>query len=109
MQRAVQRVHGDSADEFRRLLFSYSPQDLRDGADRRLVDYLSHESLGFRVLAINNLRQITGRTLFYNPHVPALRRRTPLQAWNEKLGRGEIRYVSAPPELPPRGGAAAIP
>lgn len=92
VRQSFQRQRADGASDLYRMLWGYSPKDLEDGADQELFDYLSHESLDFRVLAIENLRRITGRTLFYNAHVSEARRRAAVQKWKEKLDKDEIRF-----------------
>ncbi|MBW3598588.1 MAG: hypothetical protein KY475_15115, partial [Planctomycetes bacterium] len=100
---ALEKVRGKAAgDQLYRLLWSYSPDDLEKGAAQQLVQYLEHEDLDFRVLAIENLRRITGTTLLYFPEVAEVRRRTPVQRWRDKLQSGEIKYSENVLMLPPR-------
>ncbi|MFV2068858.1 MAG: hypothetical protein ACC645_17980, partial [Pirellulales bacterium] len=54
------RRGNEAGDALFRMLWGYSPQDLEQGADRELVDYLEHEQLDFRLLSLWNLVQITG-------------------------------------------------
>jgi hypothetical protein len=90
---------GDAQNLYR-LLWGFSEEDLAGGWDARLVDYLDDDSLDFRVLAIELLRRITGRTLLYRAENTAERRRTHVQRWRERLDSGEIRYETPPPQLP---------
>ena len=84
------------ADQAYRLLYGYRDQDLSDGADQTLVDLLDHESLTLRVLAFENLRRITGKSLFYMPHITEEQRRGSVRNWRERLAAGAIRYDSPP-------------
>ncbi|MGI9518277.1 MAG: hypothetical protein ACR2NP_14575, partial [Pirellulaceae bacterium] len=83
---------------------------LTTGADARLVDLLGDENLAVRVLAIDNMRQITGGITYnYAPQAPrADRRRIIERQWQRALRKGEIRY-SEPPRLPEIEFVAAVP
>ena len=50
-----------------RMLWGYSTQDLKNGADRDLVEGLDYDSIDYRVLSFYNLKAITGATQFYQP------------------------------------------
>ena len=102
VRESIERRKGEDGERIYRLLQGYSPQQLQEGADRTLVDYLQHESLDVRVLAINNLRRITSRTFGYHPHLPELRRRTAQREWEQAAQGGTIAYLKPPPELPKR-------
>lgn len=105
---AVVRQKGeDEAGLAYRLLWGFSPEQLADGSDKLLVDLLTHSSLDFRVLAINALRRITGRTHLYHPHLPEPRRRTAQRDWEQRLAAKEIVYATPPPKIPPRSPGAA--
>jgi hypothetical protein len=75
------------------LLTGYSQQQLIDGGDETLVEMLDSQSMAVRVLAIENLRMITGRTNFYradqeNP----VRRETQIRTWIARQRNGDIRW-----------------
>ncbi len=100
---AFEKVRGQPAgSDLYRLLWSYSPDDLAGGAADKLVGYLEHESLDFRVLALENLKRITGTTLLYFPEVVESRRRVAAQRWRAKLAEGGIVYAENVLMLPPR-------
>ncbi len=90
VRRALEKARGADAGLLYRMLWGYSAEDLSSGEAARLVEYLDHDSMDFRVLAIENLRRITGRTAGYRPEVAASRRRAGVFAWREKLENGEI-------------------
>jgi hypothetical protein len=81
-------------------LWGFSEDDLKGGWDARLVEYLDNDSLDFRVLAIEILRRITGRTLLYRAEYPAERRRSTVLRWSEQLNRGGVRYETPPISIP---------
>ncbi len=100
---AFEKVRGrPAATELYRLLWSYSPDDLANNSAAKLVGYLAHESLDMRVLAIENLRRITGNTHLYRPEVAEVRRRTPIQRWRASLEANEVQYREKVLMLPPR-------
>ena len=53
------------------MLWGYTNNDLEDGADRKLVQFLENDKLAFRVLAFWNLKDITGMKLYYQPEQTA--------------------------------------
>ena len=86
-----ERHYGAAGADLYRMLWGYSQEDLTAGEAARLVNFLEHDNLAFRVLAFNNLRDITGHGLTYRPEYPPTQRRQLVQRWKEKLDAGEIR------------------
>jgi hypothetical protein len=87
-----------------RMLCGYSPRQLSEGADERLVDFLSHDELPYRVLAFYNLQAITGITHGYKPEGTEIQRRTPTQTWRAWQKTGRIMYKDT---VPPKNGDSA--
>lgn len=87
------------ADDLFEMLRGYSPEDVgttRDqiasGVTRRLIDWLEHDRLEYRVLAIHNLKDIYGgKTLGYNPVVtePSRQERA-VRMWRTRLADNEL-------------------
>jgi hypothetical protein len=75
-----------------RMLCGYSPADLKNGGDAKLVENLEHEDLPFRALAVFNLSTIAGETLGYMPEARESLRRTWVVRWRERLQRRQIVY-----------------
>ncbi|MEX2187931.1 MAG: hypothetical protein WD875_14090 [Pirellulales bacterium] len=75
-----------------RMLCGYSQSDLKNGADEKLVENLSHEELAFRSLAQFNLVSITGKNWGYKPEARENFRRSSVARWREQLQRREIVY-----------------
>jgi hypothetical protein len=74
-----------------RMLWGYNREQLEAGADRQLVEYLSHQDLEFRVLSFWNLHQITGLLpSSYRPYWTEAKRRPGAAAWLQKLESGRI-------------------
>jgi hypothetical protein len=91
-----------------RLLRGFSSQQLVKGDDdgptsmgydEQLVNLLGHPSLDMRVLAIDNLSRITGKTNLYNPVQTPEKSRSRIKAWQETLDKGGIRYTTEPSGL----------
>jgi hypothetical protein len=73
------------------MLWGYNREQLEAGADRQLVEYLSHQDLEFRVLSFWNLHQITGLLPpSYRPQWTEAKRRPGAAAWRQKLESGRI-------------------
>jgi hypothetical protein len=88
----------DAAGLFR-MLWGYSADDLKNGADADLIEALNHDSLDFRMLAFWNLQNVTGLPSFgYHPSDPAKARSSTVRGWKEKLRQGKIvpRAATAP-------------
>ena len=81
----------EKADDLFRMLWGYSNQDLDEqGQARRLVEYLDHDDLDFRVMSFWNLRELTEMGLNYRPELPEARRKTSYHRWRDRLKSGEI-------------------
>jgi hypothetical protein len=100
VRKALEAFSGADAADLYRLSWGYSVEQLRDGADKQLVEFLDHESLQIRVFAFENLQRITKKTLLYLPEVAATRRRSSVQRWKEQLDNGAIVYETLPSPLP---------
>jgi hypothetical protein len=92
----LETYHGDKAQELYQMLCGYDPQQLVQGADGQLVDWLSDGALIARVLAYENLRRITGKTHYYQPWATEARRKSSVQDWLKELNEGGIRYATPP-------------
>ena len=79
IRQSLEKQYGNESATLYRMLWGYTDKDLEDGEDARLVKFLDHESLIFRVLAFENLRDITRKTLSYNP-IPHCGQATPVRA-----------------------------
>ncbi|HUS38039.1 MAG TPA: hypothetical protein VMX74_01230, partial [Pirellulales bacterium] len=93
LRRTLERKRGDDAEDLYRMLWGYSRDDLIGAEDpqaSKLVDYLDHEDLDYRVLSIWNLRQITGLGLNYRPEDDESDRRKSVVRWRKKANSGEI-------------------
>ena len=99
---ALERLRGTEALALFRMLRGYSPDDLENGGAQQLVEYLAHDKVDFRVLAFENLKDITQKSGSYQPWYTEKRRRPLVNRWIEDLKNGLIVYKSPPLSLPPR-------
>jgi hypothetical protein len=106
VRQAFEKVRGDKSEALFRMLWGYSAKDLSEGEEaKRLVDYLEHPELDFRVLASWNLRDITGiKYINYRPEDHVQRRQNAAQQWRGKLEAGQIV-----PKRTASRGAAEVP
>jgi hypothetical protein len=96
VRQAIEKKFGaDDAAVLYRMLWGYTNQDLEGGADAKLVQFLDHEKLAFRVLSYWNLHDITGLKLYYQPEQTAVKRRHAVAAWKQRREAGEIRIRGA--------------
>ena len=90
VQGAFATVRREDGPALFRMLWGYAAEDLTAGEAARLVEYLEHEDLDFRVLSIWNLHAITGAVSSYRPEYPPARRQQYVLRWQQKLAAGEI-------------------
>jgi hypothetical protein len=107
IRQSLEKQYGNDSAALYRMLWGYTDKDLEDGEDVRLVNFLEHEVLAFRVLAFWNLADITHLRLFYHPEATAARRLQSLQQWQRQQKLGRIRFHV--PEGKPPGAPAALP
>jgi hypothetical protein len=108
IHKALSNLRIDRADALYRMLWGYSAEGLKNGGAEQLVDYLDHPDLDFRVLAFWNLRNITGKGLFYRPEYPDAKRRSYVQKWQQQLASGQVTPRKEVPAAT-RPGAADAP
>lgn len=91
-----QKQRGADAPFLYRMLWGYTAADLKNGADKDLVAALDNDALDYRVMSFWNLQNITGSAHHgYRPEDPTNKRRTPYNAWKDKLRQGKILPAGA--------------
>jgi hypothetical protein len=95
----LEKKQGLDARPLYEMLWGYSAEQLQAGGAEHLVNSLGHDSLDYRVLAFENLKEITGSTSSYRPWYPAARRRPGVYRWREQLENGQIKYKTKPEVL----------
>jgi len=119
IRQSLERQYGtESTAALYRMLCGYTDKDLAGGEDDRLVKFLDHESPVFRVLAFENLREIThNKTFYYHPEATtAAKRQQYVQLWRRQQQSGRIRYNvqevkprTAPGEIVPEAPKPLVP
>ncbi|MFG0290316.1 MAG: hypothetical protein ACF8CQ_19210 [Rhodopirellula sp. JB044] len=90
---AIERAELADSQNLYKLLVGFTPEELENGGDAKLVEFLDSSSMAVRVLAIENLRLIVGDTLGYRADQEnANSRRGDIKKWETRLRRGDIRY-----------------
>ncbi|MCI0491362.1 MAG: hypothetical protein L0Z07_00325, partial [Planctomycetes bacterium] len=67
-----------------------TPEQVRAGAIADLIDRLESDSLDYRVLAVQNLWEITGKRLMPNPAASLTERGLNVRRWRNRLEAGEL-------------------
>lgn len=100
---AMEKLHGGEGASLYEMLWKYGDTlDSQEAA--RLVRYLNHDTLAFRVVSFQTLRRITKLGLNYRPEDTAAKRRPWVEKWEERLKsstglRAETQHEQqAPPE-----------
>jgi hypothetical protein len=106
IRQSLDKQFGNDSDALYRMLWGYTDRDLERGEDARLVKFLDHEGLVFRVLAFANLQEITHQGLYYRPEAAALKRQPSVLQWRRQQQMGRIRIHL--PEVKPRAIPPAI-
>jgi hypothetical protein len=94
----VKQRGAEAATFLFRTLWGYSAGDLKTGAAKDLVEAMDNDSVDYRVMSFLTLQNITGAPHHgYRPEDAANKRRTPYNAWKEKLRSGKIVPQGAGP------------
>ncbi len=67
-----------------------TPQELQTGVLLKLINWLEHDRLEYRVLAFHNLRQLTGKSLLYQPAGSTSTRDRAVRTWRQRLDGNEL-------------------
>ena len=84
----MERRHGPQGANLYEMLWGYGPHELDKEQAARLIGYLEHETLAFRVLGFTTLYEITGFGFFYHPEEPAADQQRSIQRWKDRLKDG---------------------
>jgi hypothetical protein len=95
VRKALDSLYPQEAADMYRMLWGYSDKNLESGEDEKLVKFLENENLALRVLSSWNLKDITEKTLSYQPEQTPAKRQQPIQRWKQRLEAKEIRIKTA--------------
>jgi hypothetical protein len=90
VREAMEKDFAQEGAALYRMLCGYSDAGLASGDAAKLVGYLEHKDLAFRVLGFWNLKSITGLGLLYQPEAPEAKRKQSVRKWQERLQSGEL-------------------
>jgi len=82
---AMERLHGMEGASLYEMLWKYDGDALNEEQATRLLRYLDHDTLAFRVVAFQTLRRVTQLGLNYRPEDTAAKRRPWIEKWEERL------------------------
>jgi hypothetical protein len=86
IQAAFETRRGADGLELYRMLWGYSSEDVAGGVMNKLVEYLNNDEwIDLRVLAFQNLHDITGKNLLYKPEASSAVRRPAYLKWKERI------------------------
>jgi hypothetical protein len=81
----MERQHGPQGANLYEMLWGYGPRELNKEEAARLIGYLEHQTLAFRVLSFTTLYEITGLGFFYHPEDTAADRQRSIQRWKDRF------------------------
>jgi len=104
----MERLHGSEGASLYEMLWKYGEGDEPLGGEdtARLLRYLDHNTLAFRVVSFQTLKRTTKLGLYYRPADPAPKRQPWIQKWQERLSTAAkpgARTQDAK-NIPPEGG-----
>jgi hypothetical protein len=67
-----------------------TPDEVAAGPVGRLIDWLENDGLDYRVLAVQNLAEITGIRLMPNPAASPMVRARGVRLWRARLKAGDV-------------------
>jgi hypothetical protein len=72
----------------------HTPEQIKTGAIAQLIDRLEDNSLDYRVLAVQDLAEITGKRLMVNPAANQAERTLAIRKWRARLDAGDLKPVA---------------
>lgn len=98
-QTLVEQRGQQAADDLYQMLCGYDPSqfastdEFRNGLGTRLVDWMENDSLDYRVLAVQDMSELTGMRLMSNPAGAPTERARGVRLWRQRLKDGEIELA----------------
>ena len=81
----MEKLHGSEGAILYEMLWKYNDNVLDGDAATRLVRYLDHNTLAFRVVSFETLKRITRLSFGYRPEDTAAKRQAAIKKWKERL------------------------
>jgi hypothetical protein len=102
-QALVEQRGRPAANDLYEMLCGYSPDQvgrtadqMKSGALVTLINRLEDDSLDYRVLAVFNLAEITGKRFMQNPAAKLADRKQNIRVWRSRLESGQLMKPAAP-------------
>jgi hypothetical protein len=101
-QTLVDQRGKEAADDLFQMLCGYGPEQIgppeafQNGLGTRLVDRMENDSLDYRVLAVQDMAEITGMRLMPNPAGSPTERARGVRLWRQRLKAGEVSPTAPP-------------
>jgi hypothetical protein len=92
----MEKLHGSEGAGLYEMLWKYNDDVLDNDDAARLVRYLDHNTLAFRVVSFETLKRITRLSFGYRPEDTAARRQPAIKKWKEWKDR-----LPSKPRVPP--------
>ena len=87
---ALKNVRETKAEDLWRLFWGFTKVQLDRGDAARLVGYLDHDDLDYRVISFWVLQDLTGVNMLYYPDQDKAARAAAISRWQQKLDKKEI-------------------
>ncbi len=94
-----EKLYGGDAGKLYRMLLGYTDEQLAAGRAAELVENLDNDRVEFRVLSIENLKRLTGKTYLYMPAQSEKSRQSKVARWRTELRKGNITVRQQPTGL----------
>ncbi len=92
----------EAANDLYQMLCGYSaeqigsPANFQAGLAGRLIDWMESDSLDYRVLAVQDMTEITGMRLMPNPAGTPVERARGVRLWRQRLKAGDVEPLTEP-------------
>lgn len=96
LQAELEKAFGDKSPFILEMIRGYDARQLAAGAAAKLITYLDSNLLAHRVLAIQNLKQVTGYDLRFQPEDHVKQRRPHIKRWQDRLREGRVVFTDKP-------------
>lgn len=98
LRATLERRRGNQAELLYRMLWSYGPEQWAQSVGS-LIDNLEHRDMDVRVLAYQNLKRITGKTLNFRPDYDSGSKpmKPYIIEWRQRLKEGTLTYQAPSP------------
>ena len=94
-----ENLYGRDGERLYEMLVGFNEEQLLAGAAEQMVSDLDHPRVEFRIMAIQNLQRMTGKTLLYGPVQSEKHRSSKITRWRNELKKGKVTFSKPPEDL----------